>query len=114
MQQSVFAGRFRALLHGDLPALPCTPRSLYAGVMTNNINDLLSRLPVDSIASRLGEDPAKVRQAAEQILPTLLAGMGANAQDPAGRAAARGRATRPACGQHSRTLSGFQRFYLVR
>ncbi|HJD78622.1 MAG TPA: DUF937 domain-containing protein [Corynebacterium pollutisoli] len=53
--------------------------------MTNNINDLLSRLPVDSIASRLGEDPAKVRQAAEQVLPALLAGMGANAQDPAGR-----------------------------
>ncbi|MDO5512932.1 MAG: DUF937 domain-containing protein [Corynebacterium sp.] len=53
--------------------------------MTNNINDLLSKLPVDSIAARLGEDPAKVREAAGQVLPALLAGMGANAQDPAGR-----------------------------
>jgi len=53
--------------------------------MTNNLNDLLSKLPIDSIAARLGEDPAKVRQASEQILSTLLAGMGANAQDPAGR-----------------------------
>ncbi|MDO5670616.1 MAG: DUF937 domain-containing protein [Corynebacterium sp.] len=53
--------------------------------MTNNINDLLSKLPIDSIAARLGEDPEKVRQASEQILPTLLAGMGANAKDPAGR-----------------------------
>lgn len=54
-------------------------------VMTNNINDLLSKLPIDSIAARLGEEPGKVRQASEQILSTLLAGMGANAQDPAGR-----------------------------
>jgi len=53
--------------------------------MTNNINDLLSKLPIDSIAARLGEDPAQVRQASEQILSTLLAGMGANAQDQAGR-----------------------------
>ena len=62
-----------------------SPDSSTLEVMTNNINDLLSKLPVDSIASRLGEDPAKVRQAAEQVLPALLAGMGANAQDPAGR-----------------------------
>ncbi|GAB3693403.1 DUF937 domain-containing protein [Corynebacterium nasicanis] len=53
--------------------------------MTNNINDLLSKLPIDSIAARLGEDPATVREAAAQVLPALLAGMGANAQDPAGR-----------------------------
>ncbi len=53
--------------------------------MTNNINDLLSKLPIEDIAARLGEDPAKVRAASEQILPSLLAGMGANAQDPAGR-----------------------------
>lgn len=53
--------------------------------MTNNINDLLSKVPVDSLAARLGEDPEKVRQASEQILSTLLAGMSANAQDPAGR-----------------------------
>jgi len=53
--------------------------------MTNNINDLLSKLPIDSIAARLGEDPAQVRQASEKILSTLLAGMGANAQDQAGR-----------------------------
>ena len=53
--------------------------------MTNNINDLLSKLPIDRIAARLGEDPSQVRSAAEQVLPALLMGMGANAQDPAGR-----------------------------
>lgn len=55
------------------------------GTMSDNINELLSSLPIDRIADRLGEDPAKVEHAAHQILPALLAGMGANAQDPAGR-----------------------------
>lgn len=53
--------------------------------MSLNINDLLSKLPVDRIASRLGEDPANVRKAAESVLPALLMGMGANAQAPEGR-----------------------------
>lgn len=53
--------------------------------MTENINQLLSSLPIDNIAGRLGKDPAEVQAAAQQILPALLAGMGANAQDPAGR-----------------------------
>lgn len=45
----------------------------------------MSRLPFDKLAASLGEDPAAVRAATEQILPSLLMGMGANAQDPAGR-----------------------------
>ena len=55
--------------------------------MTNSddISQLLSSLPLDRIAARLGEDPAQVRAAAERILPALIAGMGANAEDPAGR-----------------------------
>lgn len=53
--------------------------------MNTEIQDLLSKLPIDAIAARVGEDPAAVRAAIENLLPTLLAGMGANAQDPAGR-----------------------------
>ena len=53
--------------------------------MSPNIQDLLSNLPVDRIANQLGEDPANVRQAAENVLPALLMGMGANAQAPEGR-----------------------------
>lgn len=54
--------------------------------MTNNsINSLLSSIPVDQIAQRLGEDPEQVRKATAQVLPAILAGMGANIQDPAGR-----------------------------
>lgn len=53
--------------------------------MTNNINDVLSKLPYDDIAAKTGEDPAAVRTAAEGIFNSLLMGMGANAQDPAGR-----------------------------
>lgn len=54
--------------------------------MNNNINELLSGLPLDRIANQLGEDPAKVQHAARNILPALMAGMDANAQDPAARA----------------------------
>lgn len=68
----------RIQLHPPLPTSTL-------GAMTDNINELLSSLPIDRIAGRLGEDPAKVEHAAHQILPALLAGMGANAQDPAGR-----------------------------
>lgn len=53
--------------------------------MTNNINQLLSSLPIDRIATQLGEDPTQVRRAAENVLPALLMGMGANAKDPDGR-----------------------------
>lgn len=53
--------------------------------MTNNINDFLSKLPYDDLAKKTGEDPQKVRTAAEGIFNSLLMGMGANAEDPAGR-----------------------------
>lgn len=51
----------------------------------NNIDDLLSKLPFDKLAASLGEDPATVRDATEKILPSLLLGLGANAQDENGR-----------------------------
>lgn len=53
--------------------------------MTNNISGFLSSLPIDKIANQLGESPDDVRSAAEAIVPTLLMGMGANAQDPNGK-----------------------------
>lgn len=53
--------------------------------MSPNINDLLSKLPVDRIANQLGESPADVRRAAANALPALLMGMGANAQAREGR-----------------------------
>ncbi|WP_157728449.1 DUF937 domain-containing protein [Corynebacterium cystitidis] len=53
--------------------------------MTINIKDLLSKLPYDDLAKKTGENPQKVRTTAEGILNSLLLGMGANAEDPAGR-----------------------------
>jgi hypothetical protein len=48
--------------------------------------DLLSRIPMASIARRLGVDEATARQAVEAAVPTLLGGMRANADHPAGAA----------------------------
>ncbi|WP_257161966.1 DUF937 domain-containing protein [Corynebacterium cystitidis] len=53
--------------------------------MTINIKDLLSKLPYEDLAKKTGENPQKVRTTAEGILNSLLLGMGANAEDPAGR-----------------------------
>jgi hypothetical protein len=49
-----------------------------------NIDDLMSQVPVDSLAAQLGVAPEEAEQAARQALPALLAGMNANAQDPGG------------------------------
>lgn len=50
------------------------------------LDDLLSRIPMASIARRLGVDEATARQAVEAAVPTLLGGMRANADHPAGAA----------------------------
>ncbi|UUZ60033.1 DUF937 domain-containing protein [Nocardioides sp. B-3] len=51
-----------------------------------DINELLSTLPIDQIASQLGEDPDEVRRAVDVALPALLGGLEANAADPGGEA----------------------------
>ncbi|PKW25952.1 DUF937 domain-containing protein [Phycicoccus duodecadis] len=47
-------------------------------------DEILSALPVDDIAGRVGASPEQVRQAASAALPALLGGMSANAQEPSG------------------------------
>ncbi|HEU0213607.1 MAG TPA: DUF937 domain-containing protein [Jiangellaceae bacterium] len=65
-------------------------------------NDLLSQIPMDELARRLGVDETTAEQAARQALPALLGGMQANAQDPAGAAS-----LRRAVGEHdSRLIDG--------
>ncbi|MEX0790905.1 MAG: DUF937 domain-containing protein [Actinomycetota bacterium] len=48
------------------------------------IEGLMKELPIGDIARRLGVDEATARQAINQALPTLVGGLQANAQDPAG------------------------------
>ena len=50
------------------------------------VDDILANLPIDQLASQLGESPDDVRAAAQSALPALLGGLHANAQDPAGEA----------------------------
>lgn len=48
------------------------------------VDEILSRIPMDQLASQLGVDEASAEQAARQAVPALLGGMQANAQDPGG------------------------------
>lgn len=50
----------------------------------SDFDALLSSLPIDSIADRLGEDPDEVRKAAQAALPALLGGLDANTSDAQG------------------------------
>ena len=50
------------------------------------IDEIKADLPIGDIAARLGVDEATARKAIDDALPALLAGMGANATDPAGAA----------------------------
>lgn len=52
----------------------------------NDLNSLKSQLPVAQIAQQLGVDAGTAEQAIDMVLPTLVGGLGANAQDPAGAA----------------------------
>lgn len=53
--------------------------------MTTETDQILSQIPIAQLASRLGTDEQTAREAAEAALPTLLAGLTNEAQDP-GRA----------------------------
>ena len=63
------------------------------------IDDIVGQLPMASLASQVGSDPQNTESAVRQILPALLGGMHAKAQDPAGAASLAG-----ALGQHSPDL----------
>ncbi|MDI9914999.1 DUF937 domain-containing protein [Rhodococcus sp. IEGM 1379] len=51
-----------------------------------SLDDLLSQIPIDQIAQQLGVDRATAETAVKSALPTLVGGLGANAQDEAGAA----------------------------
>jgi hypothetical protein len=63
------------------------------------VDELLSQIPIDQLAGRLGVDEQTAEQATRQALPALLSGMHANAQnsDGAGSLA-------KAIGQHDNDL----------
>lgn len=46
--------------------------------------EILSQIPLDQLAQQVGADEETTRQAAEHLIPTLLGGMQANAQDEQG------------------------------
>jgi hypothetical protein len=51
-----------------------------------SIDDLLSQIPINQIARQLGVDEATAETAVKSALPTLVGGLGANAEDPIGAA----------------------------
>ena len=51
-----------------------------------DIQDLYDQLPLDQLAAQVGGDPAEVGKAVGAVLPALLMGMDANAQDASGEA----------------------------
>lgn len=55
-----------------------------------NVDDLLSRSPMDQIAGQLGIDPAQPEQLARQAVPALVGGMEANAREGQASGAAEG------------------------
>lgn len=50
------------------------------------VDEIISQIPLSSLASRLGVDEATAERAARQALPALLGGLEANARDPQGAA----------------------------
>lgn len=51
---------------------------------TPQINDLISRLPIDQIAQRLGTDQESALAAVQAAVPSLVAGLQSNASSPEG------------------------------
>jgi hypothetical protein len=49
-------------------------------------DEILSQIPLDQLAQRLGVDEATAEQAVRRAVPALLGGMEANARDPGGAA----------------------------
>jgi hypothetical protein len=58
-------------------------------------DEILGAVPVDDIARQMGASPDQVRQAAAAVLPALMGGLEANAQEPSGA-----RSLTEALGQH--------------
>jgi len=63
------------------------------------VDDIVAQLPMSALAERVGGDAQGTEVAVRQILPALLGGLHANAQDPAGASSLAG-----ALGQHSPDL----------
>jgi hypothetical protein len=63
------------------------------------VDEILSTIPLDQLAARVGARPDEVEQAARAALPALLGGLEANAADPAGAAS-----LTEALGQHDSAL----------
>lgn len=63
------------------------------------VDDIVAQLPMASLAGQVGSDQQTTEAAVRQVLPALLGGLHANAQDPAGAASLAG-----ALGQHSPDL----------
>ncbi len=64
------------------------------------VDDILSRIPLADLATRLGVDEATAAQATRQALPALLGGIQANTADPGGAAS-----FAEAVGQHDNDLA---------
>ena len=52
----------------------------------DNLDDLVAQIPMDQVAGALGVDREEAERAVRSSLPALVAGMKANADDPAGAA----------------------------
>ncbi len=63
------------------------------------VDDIVAQLPMASLAGQVGSDEQSTEAAVRQVLPALLGGLHANAQDPAGASSLAG-----ALGQHSPDL----------
>lgn len=63
------------------------------------LDDLLKALPLDQIAGKFGVDPGTAQSAAGGLLPAILGGLKANAEDPQGAAS-----IQEALSQHSPQL----------
>lgn len=54
--------------------------------MTNMVDEILSRIPIDDLAAQLGTDPGTARDAARKALPALLGGLSSNVSSGGGDA----------------------------
>ena len=54
------------------------------------VEDIIGSLPMDQLAGQVGSDQQTTESAVRQVLPTLLGGLQANAQDEAGAASLQG------------------------
>ena len=65
----------------------------------STLDDIMSQIPMASLADQLGVDEPTAEAAVRQALPALVGGLEANAADPAGAASLAG-----ALDQHSASL----------